>query len=57
MINKIIKKFFYTLIKVSNTRGHRAKDKRKKKKDKRQKYNYIGFQVPRPWERELGIGN
>jgi len=24
MINKIIKKFFYTLIKVSNTRGLRA---------------------------------
>jgi len=37
MINKIIKKFFYTLIKVSNTRGRRAKEKRKKKKEKRQK--------------------
>ena len=26
MINKIIKKFFYTLIKVSNTRGRRVKN-------------------------------
>jgi hypothetical protein len=34
-----------------------AKDKRKKKKEKRKKYNYIGFQVPRPWARELGRGN
>jgi len=44
MINKIIKKFFYTLIKVSNTRaqcaGRRAQGVGYKTKDKRQKLKH-----------------